>query len=74
VRDNISINNVTLLVTDFMNFKVKSAQSFKYTNRSSMYVPMFIWMSARTYISIYVYTVFLKKDLELEFPAAVSCK
>jgi hypothetical protein len=50
-----------LLVTDFVNLKIKSAQSFRCVHRDRMYVHVFIRMSAHIYISIYIYTVFLKK-------------
>jgi hypothetical protein len=46
-----------------MNLKIKSAQSFGCTHRVRMYVYVFIGVSAHTYMSIYIYTVFLKKIL-----------
>jgi hypothetical protein len=49
-----------LLMTDFMNLKIKTAQSFRGTHSSRVCV--FIGMSARTYISICVCTVFQKKE------------
>jgi hypothetical protein len=39
----------------------KPAQSFKCAHRGKMCMCIFIELSARTYMSIYVYTVFLKK-------------
>jgi hypothetical protein len=39
----------------------KSAQSFKGAYRDKMCMCMFIEVSAHTYMSIYVYTVFLKR-------------
>jgi hypothetical protein len=46
-----------------MNLKIKSVQSFGCTHRVRMYVYVFIGVSAHTYMSIYIYTVFLKKIL-----------
>jgi hypothetical protein len=47
-----------LLVTDFVNLKIKPAQSFRDGHTGKMYVRVFIEVSAHTYINIYVYTVF----------------
>jgi hypothetical protein len=60
VRDDVSIDSKTLLVTDFMNLKIKSVQSFKCTHRDNMYVRVFIGLIL-IYIYINIYTVFLKK-------------
>jgi hypothetical protein len=46
---DVPVDNVTLLVTDFVNLNIKSAQSFKGAHRSRVCVHI--------YISIYVYTV-----------------
>jgi hypothetical protein len=48
-------------VTDFVNLKIKPAQSFRGVHRSSVCVHVFIEVSARTCMSICVCTVFLKK-------------
>jgi hypothetical protein len=48
-------------VTDFMNLKIKSAQSFRCAQRGRVCVRVFIGVSARTCMRIYVCTVFLKK-------------
>jgi hypothetical protein len=45
--------------------KIKPAQSFRSAHRGRLYVHMFIWMSAHTYMSICVYTVFLKNPDEI---------
>jgi hypothetical protein len=58
VEDDIFIDSETLLMTDFINLKIKSTQSFECAHRDRMYVYMFIGMSAHTYINIYVCTVF----------------
>jgi hypothetical protein len=61
VGGNDPIDNETLLVIDFMNLKIKSAQSFGCTRKVRVCVRVFIGVSTRTCISIYVCTVFLKK-------------
>jgi hypothetical protein len=50
-------------VTDFLNLKIKLAQSFGGAHRGSVCVCVFIGVSARTCMSICVCTVFLKKDV-----------
>jgi hypothetical protein len=59
VGDDVPIDNETLLVTDFVNLKIKMTQSFGCTYKDRICVIM--WMSAYTYMSIYIYTVFLTK-------------
>jgi hypothetical protein len=59
VGGDISVDSETRLVTDFVNLKIKLAQSFEYADRGKMCV--FIELSTHTYMSIYIYTVFLKK-------------
>jgi hypothetical protein len=49
-------------MTDFVNLKIKLAQSFRGAHRGKMCVCVFIEVSDHTCISIYVYTVFLKKN------------
>jgi hypothetical protein len=61
VRDDVPVDNETLLVTDFVNLKIKSAQSFRDAYKGRVCVHVFIKMRARTCMSIYIYTVFLKK-------------
>jgi hypothetical protein len=58
--DDVSVDNDTLLVTDFVNLKIKSAQSFGYAHRDRLCVCVFIGVSAYICMSIYIYTVFLK--------------
>jgi hypothetical protein len=57
------IESETLLVTDFVNLKIKPAQSFGGAHRDRMCVAVFIGVSDHTYMSIYVCTVFLKKSI-----------
>jgi hypothetical protein len=47
-------------VTDFVNLKIKSAQSFKYVHRDRIYIHIFIEMSAYIYKYLYLYCI-LKK-------------
>jgi hypothetical protein len=61
VGDNVPVDSETLLVTDFVNLKIKSAQSFGCAHRGRMCIHVFIEVSDRTCMSIYVCTVFLKK-------------
>jgi hypothetical protein len=49
-------------VTDFVNLKIKSAQSFESAHKDKVCVGVFIEISARTCMSIYIYTIFLKKS------------
>jgi hypothetical protein len=44
-------------VSDFVNLKIKSAQSFGYAHRDRVCVRVFIGMSARTCMNIYVCSV-----------------
>jgi hypothetical protein len=52
---------LALLMTDFVNLKINSAQSFRCAHKDRVCVYVFIWVSARTYMRICIYTVFLKK-------------
>jgi hypothetical protein len=47
-------------MTNFVNLKIKPTQFFGCVYRGRIYVRVFIEVSAHTYMSIYVYTVFLK--------------
>jgi hypothetical protein len=62
VRDDVSVNNEAFLVTDFVNLKIKSAQSFRGGHTDRVCVRVFIGVSTHMGMSIYVCTVFLKKD------------
>jgi hypothetical protein len=50
-----------MFLTDFMNLKIKLTQSFGGAHKDRMCVRVFIGVNARTCMSIYVCTVFLKK-------------
>jgi hypothetical protein len=58
---DVSINSEIFWMTDFVNLNIKPAQSFRSVHRDKMYIYVFIEMNIHTYISICVYTVFLKK-------------
>jgi hypothetical protein len=62
VRDDVLVDSDALLVTDFVNLKIKSTQSFRGAHKDRLCVRVFIRVSAHTYMSIYVCTVFLKKE------------
>jgi hypothetical protein len=73
VGDDIFINGEAILVTDFVNLKIKLAQSFRGAHRDSVYMHIFIGLCAHTYISIYVCTVFIKKArTTIEFSSLIQ--
>jgi hypothetical protein len=59
VGSDVPVDSDALLVTDFINLKIKSTQSFGGAHRGRMYVCVFIEMSAHTCMIIYVCNVFL---------------
>jgi hypothetical protein len=61
VGGDVPVDSEALLVTDFVNLKIKPTQSFEGAHRGRVYVRVFIGMSAHTYMSICICTVFLKK-------------
>jgi hypothetical protein len=62
VGGGIPIDSETLLMTDFMNLKIKSVQSFGEVLIRVGCTCVFIGVSAHTYMSIYVCTVFIKNN------------
>jgi hypothetical protein len=74
VGGDIPIDNKALLVTDFMNLKIKLAQSFRDDHISRIYMCVFIEMSTHIYIymSICIYTVFLYKKEKRKTKAKTS--
>jgi hypothetical protein len=62
VVDDVFVDSEMLFVTDLVNFKIKPVQSFKCANRDRVCVYVFIGVSARTYMSICICIVFLKKN------------
>jgi hypothetical protein len=63
VKGDVPVDSETLLVTDFVNLKIKPAQSFKNTHSDRVCAYVFIGVNARMYMSIYICIVFLKKYL-----------
>jgi hypothetical protein len=57
MRDDVSIDNDALLMTDFVNLKIKPVQSFRRAHIGRVYVCIFIRVNTHTYMSIYVYTI-----------------
>jgi hypothetical protein len=53
VGDDVSVNNEILLVTDFMNLKIKSDQSFENAHRGRVCVRVFVRMNDHIYICLY---------------------
>jgi hypothetical protein len=56
---HIDSEALVLLITDFMNFKIKPIHSFIGAHRGRVCMCMFIGLNTRMCISIYIYTVFL---------------
>jgi hypothetical protein len=54
VRCDVHIDSETFLMTDFVNLKNKPAQSFKSVYRDRVCANVFIEVSARTCMSIYI--------------------
>jgi hypothetical protein len=67
VEDDVFINSETLLMTDFVNLKIKLAQFFRGVHMGRLCVHVFIEVSAHICISICVYIVFLKKRYICDF-------
>jgi hypothetical protein len=63
VGDDVLINSDALLMINFMNLKIKSAQFFRCVHMNRVYVHVFIKMSVHICISMYIYTIFLKKKI-----------
>jgi hypothetical protein len=63
VGGDVPVDSDTLLVTDFVNLKIKSTQSFEGAHRGRVWVHVFIGVFARTCMRISICTVFLKKNL-----------
>jgi hypothetical protein len=62
--DDVLIDSDASLMTDFINLKIKSAQSFRCAYRDKMYTHVFIWMSA--------HTIYIKKSGKDEAGRVVS--
>jgi hypothetical protein len=55
VGDDVSVDSETLLVTDFVNLKIETTQSFESIYRGKMYVHMFIVKYSYMYEYICLY-------------------
>jgi hypothetical protein len=62
VGGDVPVDSETLLVTDFMDLKIKLTQSFKDGHRDMVYIYIFIKINNDTCINIYIYNVFLNKN------------
>jgi hypothetical protein len=62
VGGDVPVDNETLLMTDFVNLKIKPTQSFRDAHKGRVCMRMFIGVSAHTCMSIYVCIVFLKEN------------
>jgi hypothetical protein len=62
VRDDVPVDSETLLVTDFVNLKIKPSQSSRAVHMSRMCVRVFIYVSVHICMNIYVYIVFKKYE------------
>jgi hypothetical protein len=60
VEGNVPVDSDTLLVTDFVNLKIKPIQSFGGAHRGKMYIRIFIGVDDYTCMNICIYTVFQK--------------
>jgi hypothetical protein len=76
VGGDVPINSDSLLMTDFVNLKIKPTQSFRVVHKGRVYVRIFIWVSTHTCMSICVCTVFLKRNEHLitKFSCVFSMK
>jgi hypothetical protein len=61
VGGNVPVDSNTLLVTDFVNLKIKPVQSFGGAYRGKMCIRIFIGVDDYTCMNICIYTVFQKK-------------
>jgi hypothetical protein len=65
VGGDVPIDSEALLVTDFVNLKIKPAQSFRGAHKGRVCVCVFIGVSAKMCMSICICTMFLKKKGQL---------
>jgi hypothetical protein len=59
VEDDIPVDSETLLVVDFMNLKIKPAQSFRDAQRGRMCV--YVYRSECSYMYKYLYLYYVSK-------------
>jgi hypothetical protein len=72
VGGGVPVDSDALLLTDFVNLKIKLAQSFEGAHTDRVDVRAFIGVSDHTCMSICIYTVFLKKHTRL--PNECHCR
>jgi hypothetical protein len=60
MRGDVPVDSDVFLMIDFVNLKIKPTQSFRGAYKSKMRV--FIEVNTRTYMSIYICSVFLKNE------------
>jgi hypothetical protein len=65
VVGDVPVDSDMLFVTDFMNLKIKPAQSFRVVHKNRVSMRVFIGVSAHTYMSIYVILCFSEKKIDL---------
>jgi hypothetical protein len=69
---NPRFDSDALLVTNFVNLKIKSVQSFRYAHKGRVYMHIFNGVSASTCMSIYIYNIFLNKNTIIYFSLNIS--
>jgi hypothetical protein len=62
VGGDVPVDSDALLMTDFVNFKIKLTQFFGCAHSDRVCVRVFIKVSAHTCINICICTMFLKKE------------
>jgi hypothetical protein len=72
VGGDIPVDSESLLITNFVNLKIKSVKSFEGAHRGRMCMSIFIGVNAHTCMSIYICTV-SKKRKENETCGHLDC-
>jgi hypothetical protein len=64
---DVFIDSEMFLITDFISLKIRPTQFFKGVPKDKIYIYiyMFIKISSRTYINIYIITVFQKNITDI---------
>jgi hypothetical protein len=63
VKGDVPIDNKTLLMTDFVNLKIKPTQSFTYAHKYMVYMHMFIGINTHTYMST-IFILYFSKIID----------
>jgi hypothetical protein len=63
VENDIFIHSDTLLVTDFVNLRIKLAQSFKYAHKERLRACVHMGECSDVYEDLYLYCISHKKDV-----------